>query len=90
MLGELMRAILSLDVLCLLACVTTPSFAAPYSCHHDPLCQANRDGTSAQRRGNGRSGGECRRIVGFTEEQWRAGQTTSAQRRAWDKCMGRS
>ena len=44
-------------------------------------------------RGEGREndgrGAACRQQAGFTLQQWKAGQTTREQRRAWDRCMGR-
>ena len=69
-------------------------------CNNNPVCQQARNagncaaaraagGTMPVPGGSGRTGGECQRQAGFTQAQWAAGQTTAAQRRAWDRCMGR-
>jgi hypothetical protein len=46
---------------------------ARIDCHHDPVCQAKRDGTSvedARRRDGGMTA--CLRAVGYTQEDWHA------------------
>ncbi|MBR0725305.1 hypothetical protein [Bradyrhizobium manausense] len=68
-------------------------------CNNNPTCQSLRNAGNCEAaraaggmKPNGTSGktaGECRQQVGFTQAQWEAGQTTKAQRRAWDRCMGR-
>lgn len=87
-----MKLIVAISVSLLLASASQAT--AQYRCHHDPVCQAKRDGISVQearRRdaGGPSNGAECRARAGFTLEQWSAGQTTKSQRRAWDRCMGR-
>jgi hypothetical protein len=69
-------------------------------CNNNPTCQSLRNagnceaaraagGTKPNTGASGKTASECQQQAGFTFAQWQAGQTTKAQRRAWDKCMGR-
>jgi hypothetical protein len=59
--------------------VTIDSADARIDCHHDPVCQAQRDGTSvdAARRTDGAMTA-CLRAVGYSQEDWHAYRVPSA------------
>ncbi|QHP70578.1 hypothetical protein EI171_26830 [Bradyrhizobium sp. LCT2] len=46
---------------------------ARINCHHDPVCQAQRDGTTvAEAKRKDGAATACLRAVGYTQEDWHA------------------
>lgn len=63
---------------------------ARIDCHHDPVCQAKRDGTSVDeaRRREGALNG-CLRGTGYSQEDWHAYRVPSGAGAKVHACLAR-
>lgn len=88
-----MKHVLTLAI----ALVASPALAAPpYACHHDPVCQAKRDGISVQEAKRRESGAEpsnssphalaCMKKYGFTYAEWRAYTVPASKAEPYRRC----
>jgi hypothetical protein len=70
--------------------VSIDSAHARIDCHHDPVCQAQRDGTSvgAARRTDGAMTA-CLHAVGYTQEDWHAYRVPAAAATKVRSCFRR-
>jgi hypothetical protein len=86
-----MKYVLTLAI----ALIASPALAAPpYACHHDPVCQAKRDGISvgeAKRRDTQGSDSSpralaCMKKYGFTLAEWHAYSVPTSKAEPYRRC----
>jgi hypothetical protein len=69
--GQYMKTLMTAAVTLAVVGLTGTGASAQYNCHHDPVCQAKRDGVTVQQaRQKDNKIAQCARRVGVSADAW--------------------